>query len=43
MLMQNLETNGNVMKNQDAKMKAKKKQDTQNKNQQSAGGKDIKP
>ena len=43
MLMQNLNTNDNVMKNQDAKMKAKKKQDTQNKNQQNAGGKKINP
>ena len=43
MLNQNLNTNDNVMKNQDAKMKAKKKQDTQNKNQQNAGGKKINP
>ncbi len=43
MLRQNLETNDNVMKNQDAKNKAKKKQDTQNKNQQNAGGKKINP
>ena len=43
MLNQNLNTNDNVIKNQDAKMKAKKKQDTQNKNQQNAGGKKINP
>jgi len=43
MLNQNLNSNGNVMRNQDAKMKAKKKQDTQNKNQQNAGGKKINP
>jgi hypothetical protein len=43
MLNQNLNTNDNVMKNQDAKMKAKKKQDTQNQNQQNAGGKKINP
>jgi|GEM_PF-2503542 len=43
MLNQNLENNGNVMKNQDAKNKAKKKQDTQNRNQQNAGGKKINP
>ena len=43
MLMQNLNTNQNVLKNQDAKNKAKKKQDTQNKNQQNAGGKKINP
>jgi len=43
MLNQNLETNDNVMKNSDAKLKAKKKQDTQNKNQQNAGGKKITP
>jgi len=43
MLNQNLNTNDNVMKNSDAKTKAKKKQDTQNKNQQNAGGKKINP
>ena len=43
MLRQNLENNDNVMKNQDAKNKAKKKQETQNKNQQNAGGKKINP
>ena len=43
MLMQNNENLDNVMKNQDAKMKAKKKQDTQNRNQQNAGGKKINP
>ena len=43
MLMQNLDTNDNVIKNQDAKLKAKKKQDTQKKNQQNAGGKKINP
>ena len=43
MQMQNLDNNDNVMKNQDAKLKAKKKQDTQNKNQQNAGGKKINP
>jgi len=40
---QNLNTNDNVMKNSDAKLKAKKKQTTQNKNQQAAGGKKINP
>lgn len=43
MLNQNLETNDNVMKNQDAKNKAKKKQETQIKHQQNAGGKKINP
>ena len=43
MLNQNLDTNDNVMKNSDAKLKAKKKQDTQNKNQQNKGGKTINP
>ena len=43
MLRQNLENDDNVIKNQDAKNKAKKKQDTQNKNQQNAGGKKINP
>ena len=43
MLRQNLESNDNVLKNQDAKNKAKKKQETQNKNQQNAGGKKINP
>jgi len=43
MLRQNLNNNDNVLKNQDAKNKAKKKQDTQNKNQQNAGGKKINP
>jgi hypothetical protein len=43
MLRQNLETDNNVLKNQDAKNKAKQKQDTQNKNQQNAGGKKINP
>ena len=43
MLNQNLNSNGNVMRNQDAKMKAKKKQTTQNNNQQNAGGKKINP
>jgi hypothetical protein len=43
MMNQNLNTNDNVMKNSDAKLKAKKKQDTQNKNQQNAGGKKINP
>ena len=43
MLMQNLNTNDNVIKNQDAKNKAKKKQETQKKNQQNAGGKNINP
>jgi len=43
MMNQNLDTKDNVMKNQDAKVKAKKKQDTQNKNQQNAGGKQINP
>lgn len=43
MLNQNLDTNDNVMKNEDAKTKAKRKQDTQNKNQQNSGGKKINP
>ncbi|HED05381.1 MAG TPA: hypothetical protein ENI61_01695 [Ignavibacteria bacterium] len=43
LLNQNLNNNDNVIKNQDAKMKAKKKQDTQNLNQQNAGGKKINP
>ncbi len=43
MLNQNLENNGNVMRNEDAKNKAKQKQTTQNKNQQNAGGKKINP
>ena len=43
MLNQNLETDDNVMKNQDAKNKAKKKQETQLRNQQNAGGKKINP
>ena len=40
---QNLESLDNSIKNQDAKMKAKKKQDTQLKNKQDNGGKTIKP
>jgi len=40
---QKLENNDNVMKNQDAKNKAKQKQTTQNNNQQNAGGKKINP
>jgi len=43
MMNQNLDNNDNVQKNSDAKLKAKKKQDTQNKNQQNAGGKKINP
>ncbi len=43
LLRQKLENNDNVMKNQDAKNKAKKKQDTQKKNQQNSGGKKINP
>ncbi len=43
LLDQNLNTNDNVMKNQDAKLKAKKKQDTQLVNQKKAGGKNINP
>jgi len=43
MLMQNLETDQNVQKEPDNKTKAKKKQDTQNKNQQNSGGKKINP
>jgi len=43
LLRQKLGTDDNVLKNQDAKLKAKKKQDTQNKNQQNAGGKKINP
>jgi len=43
MLQQNLDNDDNVIKNQDAKMKAKKKQETQNNNQLNAGGKKINP
>ncbi len=43
LLRQKLETNDNVMKNQDAKSKDKQKQDTQMKNQTNAGGKKISP
>jgi hypothetical protein len=43
MLNQNLNNKGNVMREQDAKMKAKKKQSTQNNNQMNAGGKKINP
>ena len=43
MLRQNLNNNGNVMKEPDAKVKAKKKQTTQNSNQTNAGGKKINP
>lgn len=43
LLRQELENNDNVQKNSDAKLKAKKKQDTQKKNQQNAGGKKINP
>lgn len=43
MLMQNMENKDNVMKNQDAKVRAKKKQTTQNNNQLNAGGKKINP
>jgi hypothetical protein len=43
LLRQKLETDNNVMKNQDAKMKDKKKQETQIDNQTKAGGKKINP
>ena len=43
MLLENLNTDDNVLKNQDAKLKAKKKQETQNNNQSNAGGKKIDP
>ena len=43
MLNQNLNTNDNVMKNEDAKTKAKRKQNTQLGNQQNSGGKKINP
>lgn len=43
MMNQNLNTNDNVIKNQDAKVKAKQKQTTQLSNQQNAGGKRINP
>jgi len=43
LLRQKLENDDNVIKNPDAKLKAKKKQDTQKKNQQNAGGKKINP
>ena len=43
LLRQELENNDNVVKNSDAKLKAKKKQDTQKKNQTDAGGKKINP
>jgi len=43
MLRQNLENNGNVIPNQDHRLKAKKKQDTQNNNQKKSGGKKINP
>ncbi len=43
MLNQNLENNGNIIPNQDKRLKNKKKQDTQNSNQSNAGGKKINP
>lgn len=43
MLRQNLENDDNVMKDTDAKFKAKQKQETQFNNQQNAGGKKINP
>jgi len=43
MLRQNLDNNDNVMKEPDAKNKAKTKQNTQRENQTSAGGKKINP
>jgi len=43
MLNQNLNNNDNVQKEPDAKLKAKKKQTTQNNNQLNAGGKKINP
>ena len=43
MLNQNLNNNGDVIRERDAKNKAKTKQSTQNKNQSNAGGKNITP
>ena len=43
MLKQNLNNNDDVIKERDAKNKAKTKQTTQNNNQQNAGGKKINP
>ena len=43
MLLENLENQGNVIPNQDNRLKRKKKQETQLNNQQNAGGKNINP
>lgn len=43
LLLQNQENNDNVMREEDARLKAKQKQDTQKKNQQDSGGKKINP
>ena len=43
MLRQNLENDKNVQREPDAKLKAQKKQTTQNSNQTNAGGKKINP
>ncbi len=43
MLRQKLDNDGNVIRNQDARVKAKQKQDTQLDNQAKAGGKKINP
>jgi hypothetical protein len=43
MLRQNLENDRNVIPNQDNRLKAKKKQETQMQNQIAAGGKKINP
>lgn len=43
MMLQNNENNGNVIPNQDNRMKRKQKQETQNKNQTNSGGKKINP
>jgi hypothetical protein len=43
MLLQNLNNNGNVLPNQDNRLKRKEKQKTQNNNQTNAGGKKINP
>lgn len=43
MLLQNLNSQGNVIPNQDNRLKRKEKQKTQNNNQTNAGGKNINP
>jgi hypothetical protein len=43
LLRQKLDNNGNVIPHQDSRLKAKQKQNTQNANQTSAGGKKINP